>query len=280
VTEWVHMAETDRPAQNRACIFCGGTPLTVEHVWPEWVARLFDTTSVRITRSGSKPVAYSARTIELKAAVVCEPCNTGWMNRVENAARPILTPMIKGQCATLDRPAQFVAAFWAVKTAMVFECALSQPLSEIYWSQTERETMRVEPHSTVPVETLVRVAAHAGDGLAYGRAGRSHLTTIAGRDHGVHGARITLMVGSLVLQVEADRWTGMTGSNSIWWPPQYNSQSEWLWPIQHDHLHWPTAAPLDEAALMAFSGAGGSGAVAVDQRSGTLITDDDREHGK
>ena len=217
------------------------------------MAGLFATTSVRVQRPGHSPVDYLARTIELKANVVCAVCNNGWMSSLESLTKPLLVPMINGTETVLDLEAQRTVSAWATKTTMVFEHTLSLPGRNVYWSRSEREQFRIPPHTPPGKETVVRIAAYDGVRLAYGRAGREDLVTIAGRDPGASGTRATLTVGKLVLQVEADRWEEATGRTGWRWPPPFNNSSEWIWPSQHAEVHWPPSPALNNAALEAFA---------------------------
>jgi len=94
-----------------SCIFCGKTNLTREHIFPRWAWPYFD--QLPRTRAGiSVALNYPDRVDIgyeglLKGAVrdwevrcVCgglsTDCNSGWMKDIEDAARPILLPMIQG----------------------------------------------------------------------------------------------------------------------------------------------------------------------------------------
>jgi hypothetical protein len=46
-------------------------------------------------------------------------CNNGWMRGIENAANPIMTPLIRGDAALLSPADQTTIATWAVLKAMV-----------------------------------------------------------------------------------------------------------------------------------------------------------------
>src|SRR5713226_3175230 len=93
---------------GRGCVFCGGKPLTNEHVWPEWVRPYLQSpygrgTATRvILRHGQEPQSHSHQTdpatLEVKA--VCKPCNTRWMSRMETDCKPYLLSMIEGHGRT------------------------------------------------------------------------------------------------------------------------------------------------------------------------------------
>jgi hypothetical protein len=58
---------------------------------------------------------------QLRLNAVCEHCNSGWMNRLETTARPVLSNLSMGQRQRVGTSIARVLARWAVKTAMVRE---------------------------------------------------------------------------------------------------------------------------------------------------------------
>jgi hypothetical protein len=48
----------------------------------------------------------------------CVDCNTGWMSRLEVAAAPILTPLVKDEPSSLSALDQETLAIWATKTVL------------------------------------------------------------------------------------------------------------------------------------------------------------------
>lgn len=114
-----------------SCIFCRRTPTTHEHIFSEWT---HEPMGPRETRNAKMFVSiqHVERTDFLddlrlpgplrdwQIKCVCEKrCNNGWMREIENAAIPIMTPLIKGEPKTLSPHDQKVIATWAVLKAMV-----------------------------------------------------------------------------------------------------------------------------------------------------------------
>src|SRR4051812_48809340 len=62
---------------------------------------------------------------DFKVKRVCGDCNHGWMNDLENRARPVLTSLIQGRGRTIYVDSQRHIATWAVKTAMMWQFALA-----------------------------------------------------------------------------------------------------------------------------------------------------------
>jgi hypothetical protein len=57
----------------------------------------------------------------MKARVVCEPCNTGWMSRLQEAAKPILIPLMTGAPITLRLKHLKLLSRWIAMTVMTVE---------------------------------------------------------------------------------------------------------------------------------------------------------------
>lgn len=237
----------------RRCIFCGNAPVTLEHVWPQWLLRRYRVTG--LVRTGPRPVAFSKRSMEIAARCVCKPCNNGWMSELENRARPWLEPMVDGAPTVLDSAAQFAVAAWATKTAMVFEHTLSLPATDIYWRQEERVAFQQPPH--IPPgdpgdATNIRIATFRGSRLFLVRAGTTHLAALGAPDIPVARAtRATMQVGRLALQVESHRWREATGRTGWLTGTGFGT---FLWPERQPLIQWPIVPALDDANLETFAG--------------------------
>lgn len=126
-------AESTAPARTlncvaRACVFCGGTPTTKEHLWPDWGRRLIAdaeplTHYQQVRQDNREPVDRTWTTPPFRWTVnaVCARCNNGWMSQLEERARPMLLPMLQGRGRELHREGQRTLASWALKTSMMFE---------------------------------------------------------------------------------------------------------------------------------------------------------------
>src|SRR5688572_6679457 len=108
---------------KRVCMFCGGTPVTLEHHFAQWIqpyvpaergtsAFLMTPGAPTQKRGGSR----SAAAVAMKMA--CGPCNNGWMRDIEDLARPILGPMILGRAVQLGLVEQEIISAWLVKSAL------------------------------------------------------------------------------------------------------------------------------------------------------------------
>ncbi|MCM1941764.1 hypothetical protein NC239_26555 [Streptomyces sp. G3] len=108
----------------KVCVFCGGTPLTKEHVLPRWLKVAFDPTVRRhryIRMSGEAARQHEAPPLHEQVKVVCSDCNSGWMNQLEEDVRTFLPDLIRGNPCHLDTEAQRALASWSLKTMLMFQ---------------------------------------------------------------------------------------------------------------------------------------------------------------
>ena len=113
--------------RGRYCAFCGGKPVTKEHVWPGWLTEVLrgpfvqNQLQTRVsTPEGDTLKAWNTDRLDVTAKQFCKGCNSGWMGRLEESAKPILKPMIlaQGLPLSLGPSEQEVLARWAYKTAL------------------------------------------------------------------------------------------------------------------------------------------------------------------
>jgi hypothetical protein len=60
---------------------------------------------------------------DLKCKVPCQTFNGGWMSRLENRAKPVLTPLFKRRQQRLEAHDLELISYWALKTALILESA-------------------------------------------------------------------------------------------------------------------------------------------------------------
>lgn len=117
------------------CIFCGNkNNLSKQHMWPNWLAKVLP----RITTSHSNTKLNYFREAEnivvapyfkkhqghiggKKLRIVCEDCNGGWMSKLEQKAKPILTAIFVDKNLIITIEDQFILCSWILMTAMVAE---------------------------------------------------------------------------------------------------------------------------------------------------------------
>ena len=117
----------------KSCIFCESNGVTKEHVFPNWMKKIFqrDETTThtfgvvdkselhgipRLTEVGKQGHAGTR-----KVRVVCSNCNNGWLSQLEDDAKGVLEPVIQGQKIGLGLEQQKLLATWLAKSAMTAE---------------------------------------------------------------------------------------------------------------------------------------------------------------
>jgi hypothetical protein len=190
---------------TRACIFCRRTPLTGEHLWPDWLGReleIREPFSIRIEQEKdgleTRDISFEAPPFDQQVRAVCEKCNSGWMARMEEEAKPMLWPLIHAEGRRLDRDEQRVLARWALLKACVFDEV--HPEARVV---PEAHRQHLYEHKDPPANGLWVLLAtyeaqelrhYASQGLLFGEgAGRAPTAPTV--------YFVTITVGALVVQV-------------------------------------------------------------------------------
>lgn len=120
------------------CIFCKDPGLTKEHIWANWLEPYLKRTYPRtkhildwrvrgpngFTRTVSKGrLDRQGDPRTQKLYIVCKKCNNGWMSALQEAAKPVLVPLIGGNWYALPPQDQTVLSAWATMFTMVYEWA-------------------------------------------------------------------------------------------------------------------------------------------------------------
>src|SRR5215204_5005480 len=113
---------------SNTCVFCGGTPTTREHMWPDWLRRTAEIRqpfNYRIEQEANgvetRDISFTTPPFNQVVRAVCANCNGGWMSAIEASAKPILEDLIFAKGRTLDPDEQRKVASWAFLKACVFD---------------------------------------------------------------------------------------------------------------------------------------------------------------
>lgn len=107
---------------GRKCVFCGGSPVTREHVFPDWISELYRRAPGlnEFSENGKVVRKFPEKLFQHKAKIVCEACNSGWMSTLEGKVQPLLADMITEAKATvLTKEMQDLLSLWVVKTMLM-----------------------------------------------------------------------------------------------------------------------------------------------------------------
>jgi hypothetical protein len=112
----------------RACVFCGRTPVTREHLWPDWMRRAYGAegayphdVSEEVDGASVNEREWNQPPFSLTVRAVCGSCNSGWMSTIETQAKPLLERLLQYQGRRLHRREQRILASWALLKAIVMD---------------------------------------------------------------------------------------------------------------------------------------------------------------
>src|ERR1700722_2482795 len=116
---------------NRTCLGCGvelsGDVVTLEHILPQWLAAEIEIPDVKLQHfrhdeAKSESTLVRAHGLNTYATrQVCSRCNSGWMRRLENQAKPLILSLMKAERSVLvlTDDERKTLSRWAVKTAFL-----------------------------------------------------------------------------------------------------------------------------------------------------------------
>jgi hypothetical protein len=150
---------------------------------------------MRAQRYKEQPKEWRTKDSALKIGNVCQECNNGWMSRLEDHVKPILSPMILGKSVIVKPSQQERVAAWLTKCAMMFD---SMDKGEVFYDVLDRHDFRkrAAPYS----ETAAWLGHYAG---SMGRAFADHRTlhTKFASGGSVKTHVLTMSIGQVVLQI-------------------------------------------------------------------------------
>ena len=186
------------------CMFCEKTdsPLTKEDVLPKWLVKELSgshETRFQYGAGSYRPGRFAAQDFDHERQNVgnlgvvtrgpCQRCNNEWMSQLEQRAKVVVAPLLKGQPTTLDLKQIATLAEWTTKTAVCWDYVRPD---RRYFTQAERGTL-YKTLSAAPPRTLsllpgtrVYVARYRGPQVTASIAGKLILpvTTSAAPPHG------------------------------------------------------------------------------------------------
>jgi hypothetical protein len=201
----------------RPCVYCGRTgKRSREHIIADWVTKVipqppqyrswaYDTTgNIQVGRSLSyarDPEFSEGALGQRKLFRVCEPCNNGWMKRIQDDAKPVLLPLIKGIWEGLSAEKTKHIANWATITTMNIHASIHEGSG----SGVREEEFKAFFEAKSPLENwLIYIGrATGGDSLQaryssfYARAPSSEPPTDKARNSQI----TTLQLEQLIIQV-------------------------------------------------------------------------------
>jgi hypothetical protein len=119
---------------ERTCVFCGGEPVTREHIFPFWLRQAVGggagATHYRAAPNLAPPPvgedldyerSWIADDAQVVVRAVCATCNNTWMNDLDHAVEPIIVPLIRNRADGVREEERTLLATWAAKIALLLE---------------------------------------------------------------------------------------------------------------------------------------------------------------
>jgi hypothetical protein len=112
------------------CIFCGGRPLSKEHIWPKWLRQYlsfdddtYKSMTATIHRNGRDEVEkkHGGDLRGRGVRCVCISCNSGWMSALQVKAKPVVESMLDGRHVVLNTSEQSAFAAWVAMAVITAE---------------------------------------------------------------------------------------------------------------------------------------------------------------
>ncbi len=206
---------------RRQCIFCDNFANSKEHFYPQWMGPLLaESSGPAILPSYIEHFIVDDpfdRTVEQKRKekpgelatkkirTVCDRCNNGWMNLVEQGARGSLTSLILGEPVTLTEEQRLVVARWFAIKMLIVEHGSED--TAVYPKDVRRA---LRSGSALPSKFRIYVCQHSSNaktglmrqtGLVSGA--KSGLIPELGLGLGKNIQQITFITGKAVAHINA-----------------------------------------------------------------------------
>jgi len=245
-------AKQDKPR----CVFCNRQNVAFhkEDVLAKWIAKALPGPYVKVTHEVGDLKPYVAKgNFGLVTRAACKGCNGGWMSRLEDAAKPIMLPLMLGQPGELDQRCQTVVAQWMIKTAMMIDCTKSSGGQRFF---TPVDFQRFLESRWIPSVTMIHLARvrFPKPVLKMRTYHLPLLMPVGTKTTAVDGYVATLAIHRLALQLFVCRTPeDFDGLLRLSLPRDWPQASITIWPAVPTRIHWPPVYVLDEAGFDDFT---------------------------
>jgi hypothetical protein len=217
-----------------------------EHLWSAWIGELLASSSSvfkwELTDPETRKVkTWAARSLDLKAKVVCKKCNETWMSNLEGQAKVLLSSVIRDGLAVSLLPDNIaILAAFAFKCAVV--CTSMNAKQEPFFTRAARERFRESLQ--IPAEVRMWFSSFSGPqcvGTFSGEVVAPQRTNTMWDDH--ESFIFTFAAGHLVLQVVSHRWADVRNRGkplaTLQQNPAWSELAIEFWPSGDRPLCWP-----------------------------------------
>ena len=109
---------------------------------------------IRRFKVGSPVEVTASAQVRIKA--VCQPCNNGWMSRLETENKSIIGDFLNDRSLQLDTSQQASLARWTLKTAMVLDAVTKE--RNLFYARSECENLYLK--SLIPDRTTIWIGRY------------------------------------------------------------------------------------------------------------------------
>jgi len=259
------MSGTNRDEDKKRCIFCARAgKMTDEHIWGDWTrtyvartAKKHDFAAIRVPAPG-KPDAPNVRIragdpLNSQVRVVCGACNSGWMGRLQNMAKPFLIPLFNGSPILIGAEAQTTIALWIAMATMTGE-HLSRDPKQITIPHSERDWLM--HNQTVPGGWRIWIGRYQRRSWPgqWVRATFPILSSetlppsITPDDRLPNTQTTAFVVGKLFVSVMSGPFPEITRGWDWRSAPRASSCLQQIWPMLKAPIYWPLSDMTDADA--------------------------------
>ena len=232
--------------------------LSGEHIFSDWMNRVLGYRKYNITKTDSlhgdfKP--WAAKSLNLKAKVVCEDCNSGWMSELENnLALPVLGSMLNKAYPFCLMPSGTAAlSCFAFKGAVVcdhLEIGRRKPFYSPSARNRFKLSLDIPPGIQIWLSTLntrvLRVLWRT-----------DYYEPPPGPMRGLEIYVLTYIVGYVVIQVSSVRAVNRVKHKRMGrliQDPAMKDICYQIWPSLGTVINWPTPGHLRDDMIEEFCG--------------------------
>lgn len=251
---------------RKACVFCGTSDgkSSNEHVFPQWIRDalgLDGLAEAELHSTTGTVKRFQTRPFDQTVNVVCRACNSTWMSALEARARPILTPLFRGEPLRLGPPRQQILAAWTAKTALMV--AQMQPNAGLFAPADYRHLFE---HGAPTAATLVLLSSQRltadSRGVRLAQAsGRSVTDQVVDPDRQPddgtspeHVGVVMFGIGQFVATVLTHTYSRDLNITVVEPRPglhRFDDHHLQVWPTTRPRLRWP---PRDLTEVGGFTG--------------------------
>jgi hypothetical protein len=244
----------------KKCAFCTRPADSREHIFSDWMLQMLPPEQRYIVNerivTRDEYIRYQARKIQLKAKVVCTPCNNGWMSDLEGCLKPVFQNILfDDKSAVIFGPKELaIIAAYGFKTLVL----------------ANHKDLNTTPFLTRAQRFLFRRKLCIPNGVQIWMATRK---VIPGKFYGfwksINGGSnqpsryafslyvCTWNFQNIVLQILSMKWKDnrrrkTVPMSSIVQPEWWNDAAIQIWPLLGGNIQWPPPAYLVDEALLHF----------------------------